>query len=793
MIQKEVSDPGRFYPINQISPNCFSGIPDNCRPPQTYLRRRGALFCCLVTLIFALVFFCGAGVLAGAEESIGPLSRDTPRIPWRVKAETIKYFNDTGETVARGDVVIEKQGIRLMADSVRLDTAARTADADGNVRVTLGEDVFSGNHLQLGWEGETGALYGGTLFLKKNNFHVQADKIEKTGTATYSAENVRITTCDGEKPTWEIDAKKLDITYGGLGWVKQASLRIKDVPTPLIFFTRLLPPLPFPVNLNRQSGLLAPQFGTSDRKGFEYAQPLYWAINDNTDATLYADSMSQRGLKVGAEYRYVLSDTDKGVVMFDFLDDRKIDDGSGTSSADYGYVDDGYLRPNSDRYWFRMKHDQTLGKNADAKLDLDIVSDQDYLYDFKRGYAGFLDSNREFNDIFGRSFDEYNDPVRRNRLDFNKRGAGYGLNAEALWWDDVVSRRQGDIDETVQYLPAVYFDRYKQPLFDSRLLAGLESQTVYLYRKDGARAFRFDLHPRIYLPLRPGGILSVEPSVGFRQTLWQIDTFDAPDKGMERTSHRELYDVRLDLSSEVYNVYHPTWGKIDGLKHAVRFQAVYDYTPSWNQGAYPYFDGVDRIEGENLVTYSLLNTFITRSPEKDGHRYQQAARIDLTQSYDINKEKDGDPEPFSPIEGDIQLNLGKWCSLLGDAEWSVYSSDFISRNIAGRFSDSRGDRFYIQHRFAKSLRESIYGDVLLNLTQRVWIFSDYERNIKDGRDIGHSLGMLYRAQCWSFEAHYEKEDENYSFGFLITLNGLGDVGGSPRGRQGLPNWVENGF
>ncbi len=777
----------RITPINRIFPYCFHGITAGCRFLQIDVRRVKALLRCVLRFILVLFFFCGGGVSAGAEEGTGLLDGDTSLIPWRVEADKAEGFRETGKGVLRGNVVIQKGDTRLSADTVNFDTKARVADADGNVGVTSGEDIFSGTHLQYNWGDQTGRFDGGTLFLKKNNFHIRADRIEKTGETTYSAENVHITTCDDETPTWAIDGKKLDITYGGYGFVNHAFFKIKEVP---VFYS---PILVFPVKLNRQTGLLAPQFGTSERKGFSYSQPFFWAISDNTDATLYADSMSRRGVKLGAEYRYVLSDTNRGVVMFDFLNDRKTDDGSGTSSTDYGYNDDAYLRPNADRYWFRMKHDQSLGDDTEIKLDLDIVSDQDYLYEFKKGYNGYLDSRRDLNDVFGRTLDEYNDPMRKNRLNLNKRWAGYSLNVEALWWDDVIARRQADIDETVQYLPTIYFDRYKQPIFGSLLFAGFESQSAYLYREDGARAFRFDLHPRIYLPLRPGGILSVEPSVGFRQTLWHMDSYDGVDDGADRTRHRELFDVRLDLSSEVYNVFHPDWEGVDALKHAVKLQAVYDYTPSWKQEENPYFDGTDRIEGENLITYSFINTFITRSPAKDGPDYRQAARIELSQSYDINKEKDEDPEPFSPIEGEIQLNLGKWLSLQGDAGWSVYSGDFISRNVAGIFSDSRGDSLYVQHRYGKSLRESIYADVLLNLTQRVWIFSDYERNIKDGLDISSSIGVLYRSQCWSFEVQYEKEDENDSFGFLITLHGLGDVGGSSRARERFPNWAKNTF
>ena len=61
------------------------------------------------------------------------------------------------------------------------------------------------------------------------------------------------------------------------------------------------------------------------------------------------------------------------------LDDRKVDDGEGNSSKDWGYTNDNYLRPNKDRYWFRMKNNQTLPLQFKSQIDLDIVSDQPVL------------------------------------------------------------------------------------------------------------------------------------------------------------------------------------------------------------------------------------------------------------------------------------------------------------------------------------------------------------------------------------------------------------------------------
>lgn len=686
-------------------------------------------------------------------------------------SEKIVYDRISDEVTAKGNVVIDREDLDLSADTIRLNPSTRTAFADGNVQANSEGDHFTADRLELDLENETGTFYGGDLFLKQDNYryHIKAEKIEKVGTGSYSAEDVIVTTCDGESPAWAVQGKELDITFGGYGRVNHALFRVKEVP---VFY---FPFLVFPAKQERQSGLLAPSLEYSDRKGFQMALPYYWAINDSMDATIYADYMSRRGVKPGIEYRYFLSNDDKGIALFDFLGDSKVDDGSGTSSQDWGYADDKYLRPNSDRYWFRMKHDQVFGEGA-FRLDLDVVSDQDYLYEFKSGYSGYSESRDLFEDVFSRSLDDYNDPVRKNRLGYSTQWPGYSLNAEVLWWDDVIARRLEDTDDTVQSLPAVYFDRYKQPLFGTGLYAGFETQSAYFYREDGERGGRIDLHPRLYLPYRFGSVLSVEPSVGGRETIWQMDRFDDDTPDTDRTRHRELYDFKLDLSSEIYNVFKPNWGEIGGLKHAAKFQVEYDYTPGLDQESYPYFDGYDRIDGENLVTYSFVNTFTTRRGEPGAYQYVQAVRFELSQSYDIGKDRADNPEPFNPIEGDLQLNLGNWCQLQGDAAWSPYTHEFVSHNITYRFADGRGDWLVLQHRYAASLRETLRAAVTLKLSDRISLSSEYERNLLLHQDIDKSLTATYRSQCWSIEARYKVEDDDSSIGFMVNLYGLGGMG-----------------
>ena len=128
-----------------------------------------------------------------------------------------------------------------------------------------------------------------------------------------------------------------------------------------------------------------------------------------------------------------------------------------------------------------MKNDQELPYGFFAKLDLDIVSDQDYLAEFREGYTGFDYTQREFLKTFERSIDDYNDDVRTNRLNLNRTWPTYDLNLETRWNDNVIKRRQGGPDDTLQQLPLVGFTGTRQPISTTPFywdLTSKEKQTL---------------------------------------------------------------------------------------------------------------------------------------------------------------------------------------------------------------------------------------------------------------------------------------------------------------------------
>jgi hypothetical protein len=90
-------------------------------------------------------------------------------------------------------------------------------------------------------------------------------------------------------------------------------------------------------------------------------------------------------------------------------------------------------------------------------------------------------------------------------------------------------------------------------------------------------------------------------------------------------------------------------------------------------------------------------------------------------------------------------------------------------------SDRRGDHLYVEHRYTQDTIESIYGDLLVKLSDSVSAYTEYERNLKDDRHIRSGVAMVYTAQCWSIEIGYEYEDTK-KFGFMINLFGFGEFG-----------------
>jgi LPS-assembly protein len=294
------------------------------------------------------------------------------QIPIDIRADKVEYDDTSGNYVAAGEVELIRGELRLFADRVELNGQNMIALAEGKVRLSTPEQIITADRMVVDVNQGTGKVYNGLIYLRSNSYYLRGAEMEKTGKYTYRVFDGGFTTCDGSNPPWEVTASEMEVRLEGYGVAKNTAFRAKDIP---VLWT---PYLVFPVKTKRESGFLIPYMGSTTRDGFVASLPWFQVINDDMDATFTVTYMGKRGFDMGAEFRYKRDDYSQGMVMLDYLPD----DDAAPELYEKGELAEAY----DARWWFRAKANQRLfNKKVNVKVDIDVVSDQDYLREFVEG------------------------------------------------------------------------------------------------------------------------------------------------------------------------------------------------------------------------------------------------------------------------------------------------------------------------------------------------------------------------------------------------------------------------
>ncbi len=105
------------------------------------------------------------------------------------------------------------------------------------------------------------------------------------------------TRCDCDEPSWMVDFKSAEIDAEG-AWVDWPVLSLST--TPVLTVPKWYAPFG-----SRRSGLLAPTIGWRGDTGLSLEQPLYWAINDESDLTVSGGSYGLEEAIAGLEGRWL--------------------------------------------------------------------------------------------------------------------------------------------------------------------------------------------------------------------------------------------------------------------------------------------------------------------------------------------------------------------------------------------------------------------------------------------------------------------------------------------------------
>jgi LPS-assembly protein len=685
--------------------------------------------------------------------------------PWEIDAEREgEIHEDT--YILKGGVVIRKGDHVLHAQEATYDTKTGIAEVSGDVRFEMAGDILECEEGVFNLNEKTGRVSNARLFLKESPYSIHGGQIEKLGKDTYSVKDFRLTTCEGPNPAWTITGSKVEVTIEGYGKVKDFAFRVREVP---IFY---MPYLLFPVKTKRQTGLLLPNVGYSDRNGGSVEVPFYWAISDQADATFYGRYMTERGYMQGLEFRYVADQDSKGIFLFDILsDDIEEKDENDPDQMEVSP----FARTNHTRYWLRGRMDQDLPYGVVARLDMDFVSDQDYLREFEGDLFGF-EARPDLREESGRPMEERYSPTRRSSLRLSHGGEAYSLQGSSSYYQ--VPENPSE-DNTPQPLGALDFALLPQQIPYLPVFFRFDTDYQYIWRDDGTKGHGLSVNPAISYPMWFGRYLALDSSISYTRNMEWVDD---PQENIDHQS-KDAYQVQARLSTILERVFGIERGSMKKLKHKVTPSLAYEYGvfPDERDKS-PWFNPLDQESKVNRVVFSIENLFDARMENEEGSvSYRQLATFTLTQGYDLSEaRRDEAPgeekEALEPLLATMVLRPFPGLHFLGRTKWD-YEKDKLttvdlSLDLSLPRSGGRRDRFAVDYVDVEG------GNKALNFSADVHLSHGFSAGTLLNRDLDlkkssySTYWLEYESQCWGVRLGAKKEDEETSFMLSFHLFGL---------------------
>jgi LPS-assembly protein len=581
-----------------------------------------------------------------------------------ITADKLSSGNGSNQIEASGNVEIKREGTTLKADEVRFNRATQDVEAKGKVTVDDPEwKVKSAESMQFNLGQETGVIHNGDLFLEQGHVSMSGRRFEKFGGQSYHVDDGFFTTClcESGRPSWKFSADELDLALDGVGTVKHGYFYILDVP---VFY---LPLGYFPLNTERQTGLLFPRFGHSSKDGFRFQQPFFWAISRDSDATVEFDIETRTRFGFIGEYRTMFERESDFQILASYFNENM------RNNAQTDVVDPTIADPRipRDRWSIIGSHRYTMP--SDWLTFSDFAAYRDDLF------------TRELIDRFDLS-DHRGSDLRRSRFSESRFGLfkNWGdtfLKGEWNFYQDFIQPDAGTLHRTPQLA-----------FWGRRFLSGFplefrwRAEGVNYIRREGGDGVRFDLRPEFLLPFRMASHFFGSLSAAPRQTLYHLYS---PVKSSDRNLSRELIELRGNIGTSLSRIFNFNSFGLSRVKHVLEPELSYLFVPSVNQSRIPIMDEVDRINRRNVVTFALTNRLwgktssgLAPPPSSDVELLspggvigdvQRMASLRLALSYDIDKERKGGdslsdldinlrftPLSYIDVAFDGGVNPGKW-------------------------------------------------------------------------------------------------------------------------------------
>ena len=609
--------------------------------------------------------------------------------------------------------------------------------------------------------------------------------------------NATFTSCLQDDHSWSIYADEMrqhvKEEYAEM-W--HARFKVQGVP---VFYT---PYLQLPIGDRRRSGLLIPTLGHGSRDGSFYAQPVYWNIAPNLDATLTPKYMSRRGWQLNSEFRY-LTTLGEGQMAGEYLGDDRLKD---------------YDSENRKRHLFYWKHNAAFARDWRLDLNYTKVSDKRYFNDFDSAY--------------GSSTDGYADQT--GRIAYYQPNYNIAMFVKQFQiFDEVVIG-------PYRALPQIDFNYYQNGLFGNKVDFKLFSQAVR-FDNDSAQmptAWRFHGEPSVNTTLSNRyGSMNLEAKLYATQYQQKKGRSDKAED-VESSVNRILPQLKIDLQSVLAS--NQTF--ISGYTQTLEPRAQYLFRPYKDQSnigsklnsqylGFGYdssllqqdyfslfnsrrYSGLDRIASANQVTLGGTSRFFDENKEERFNiavgqtYYLEPSRIDENR----DNRTEGSSSSWA-IEANWKINdLMRW---RGGYQYDPQLGQVSLANTGIEYNPTKNNVVQLNYRYASkeyinqnlTAEANRYNQDIKQLGVQVgWELSDhwaiagrYYQDLALKKPVEQYLGVQYNTCCWSVGVgarRYVTSRQNQKNDDIFYDHGIGVTfelrGFSHDHKTGIENMMKKG-
>ncbi len=642
-----------------------------------------------------------------------------------------------------GGVMLRHADKLAGADTARFEAEGRAIYLEGGVRFEDPQTRVISRSAMLEYDSGRIRFEGAAFSLNDSSSRGSADRLEINRSGELLLNDVEYTTCPPGSDDWLLQGDAIDLdTVEGKGTARDVKLRFKGVP---ILYS---PYLSFPIGDARKSGMLTPEIGSSGRNGNEIRVPFYWNMAPNYDATITTRILTDRGLQLGTQFRY-LTRRDLGTLTADYLPDDDILDES--------------------RHQVNFVHRTLFDNGWRNRINFREVSDSQYFEDL----GGSLSISSLTHLDRSVRFDYFTD-----NLYLFGRVQDYQTIDDAIQPDDEPYRR------VPQLLASASWSAYS-------LRLGVDGELVNFDRDVGVTGWRLNAAPSVSMPIsRPGWFIT--PEVALDHTRYDLsDTEPGQDTGPTRTVPIASLDTGMVLERSMARA---------GRVQTIEPRLLYVYVPFRSQDDLPVFDTIT--PDINLVQLFRKNRFL--GVDRIGDTDQLSVGI-TSRILDVSSGS----ELMSATVGQTRYFRDRDVALPGMSAETLDSSDYIAEV---RFLVWENINFDFGHQWstgddgtAKSEARLQYRpqrDKILNLAYRFrrnsieqgdlswswplatqWNFvGRYNFSFRDNDVLEQFFGLEYESCCWGLRLvsrkHLSTRDgtRDSSFGLQLVLKGMTSVG-----------------